>query len=93
MVWNLCVHEVPRNLNRLALELIKAIHECRRCRPNLCLTPITYSHVAELARRQAKRRCCFYGPIVIAVDVMLSVVPRRGLQLPTDDMASECYVW
>jgi len=93
MVRNLCVHEVPSNLNRLVLELVEAIHERRRGWPNLCLAPITDSHIADLTRRQAKRCGCFYGPIVIAVDVVLSVVPRRGLQVSTDDMAGKRYAW
>jgi len=93
MVWNLCVHEVPSNLNCLALELVEAAHKCRRCWPNLRLAPITDSHIADLIRREAERPGCFYGPIVVAVDVVLSVVPRRSLQVPTDDMAGKRYVW
>src|SRR6185437_374354 len=93
MVWNLCVHKVPRNLNRLALELVEAIHECRRGWPNLCFAPVADSQITQLTRRKAKRCSCFYGPIVIAVDVVLGVIPRRSLQLPTHDLASERYVW
>ena len=91
-MWKLCVHEVPSDSNGLALEPIEALHECRRGWPNLCLAPITDSQIAGLTGRQAKRHSWFYGPIVIAVDVVLSVVPRRSLQIPADNMANKRHV-
>jgi hypothetical protein len=76
-MWKLCVHKVSSDPNSFTLELIEALHDCRRGWPNLCLASITDSQIAVLTARQAKRYGRFYGPVVVAADVVLSVVQGR----------------